>query len=50
MGFYPRVRKTPWRRKWKPTQSCPTLCKPMDAARQASLSFTLPELAQTHVH
>ena len=33
------------------TQSCLTLCNPMDWAHQASLSFAnLPELAQTHVH
>ena len=29
---------------------CPTLCDPMDVARQASLSFSIPELAQTHVN
>ena len=25
------------------TQSCPTLCDPMDCSRQASLSFTIPQ-------
>ena len=32
------------------TQSCPTLRPPWTAARQASLSITKQELAQTHVH
>ena len=31
-------------------QSCLTLCDPMTAACQASLSFTISEFAQTHVH
>ena len=30
-------------------QSCPTLCDPVDAACQASLSFTVSQFAQTHV-
>ena len=29
--------------------SCLTLCDPMDLARQASLSFTISQFAQTHV-
>ena len=32
------------------TQSCPTLCDPMDAACQASLSFTISWSLLTHVH
>ena len=32
------------------TTLCLTLCDPMTAARQASLSFYLPQFAQTHVH
>ena len=32
------------------TKSCPTLESPQTAAHQAFLSFTLLDLAQTHVH
>ena len=32
------------------TQSCPTLCSAMDCSGQASLSLTIPEFAQVHVH
>ena len=33
------------------TQSCPTLCDPMDCSTQGFLVYhQLPELAQTHVH
>ena len=32
------------------TQLCPTLWTPWIAARQASLSITIPEFTQTHVH
>ena len=34
---------------WSVTKSCPTL-QTLDWAHQASLPFTIPELAQTHVH
>ena len=32
------------------TESSPTLCYPWTAACQASLSFTISQFAQTHVH
>ena len=33
------------------TQSCPTLCDPMDCSMPGFLvQYQLPELAQTHVH
>ena len=36
---------------WSVTQSCPTLCNPMDCSTPGlPVHYQLPEFAQTHVH
>ena len=36
---------------WSVTQSCPTLCSPMDCSTPGlPVHYQLPEFAQTHVH